>query len=135
VNFSVVGNTITLTEAIAYDKAIYRTYGNTVKRYMSNEVYKEAPIGGTDYNVYVEFDGAETGFDGNVYFYGPNEGVTVTVKDEHTLTFDVNVDNVSTIFKQDNFVVVVQSLSNPNEKYKIKLNVDTLRNNRVFIND
>ncbi len=62
-------------------------------------------------------------------------GVTVTVKDEHTLTFDVNVDNVSTIFKQDNFVVVVQSLSNPNEKYKIKLNVDTLRNNRVFIND
>ena len=47
----------------------------------------------------------------------------------------MNVDSDLSIFAQDNFVVVVQSVSNPNEKYYINLNVDTTRNNRVFINE
>ncbi|WP_342440649.1 hypothetical protein MHB40_13205 [Lysinibacillus sp. FSL K6-0057] len=134
-NFTVIGNKKTLTEAIGPNQAIYRTYGNTATRFMSTEVFKETPIGGADYIVYVEFNGAETGFDGVLNFTGPNEGVTVTVKNEHTLTFDVNVDSDLSIFAQDNFVVVVQSFSNPNEKYYINLNVDTTRNNRVFINE
>ncbi|WP_342440654.1 hypothetical protein MHB40_13240 [Lysinibacillus sp. FSL K6-0057] len=132
--YTVIGNKITLNEAIAPEQAVYRTYGNTIKRFNSEEVYKETSIGGTDYIVYVEFDGAESGFDGASYFTGPNEGVTVTVKNEHTLTFDVNVDNNFATFAQDNFAVVVQSISNPNKKYHINLNVDTTRNNRIFIN-
>lgn len=135
VTFTNIGQTLTLSEAIAPTQAIYRTYGNTATRYMSSEVYKEANIGGSDYIVYVEFKNGETGFDNIGYFSGPQDGVSVTVKDQHTLTFDILTNTDSSNYSQNNFVVVIKSVQEPNVKYSIDLNVDTERSNQVVINN
>lgn len=136
VSFGTTGQTISLTEAVDSHSPIYRTFGNTQNRYMTSEPFKEATIGGSDYIVYVEFAGGETGFDEIGTFYGPEDGVTVTVKDSKTLTFKISssYSELPLTFVQDHLIVVIENATDPSERYTIDLNVDANGLNEFMVN-
>ncbi|TQR10150.1 Ig-like domain-containing protein [Psychrobacillus soli] len=135
VSFTVLNDKVSLTEAVATNKAIYRTLGNTVTRYPPNatEIYKEKLIGGSDYKVYIEFPDGVSGFDNGYLFRGPNDGVTVEVINENTLRFSVNTWDMSTKFSIESMKVIIEKASDPSIKYNIDIKVNTTINQQVVI--
>lgn len=132
---------ITLTEAVAPDKAIYRTLGNTEKRFYPNddEEYKETLIGGEDYLVYIELP--VDGYKENYLFVGPDNGVTVKVLNRNTLRFTVNtsfymgnenVDNRAN-FAIDKMRIILQKVTDPAVKYYSDIKVNSNENQQIII--
>lgn len=130
-----------MTEAVAPNQAIYRTYGNTAIRYESNEIYKDTLLGGEDYLVYIEFPENVTGYKDGFTFIGPDNGVTVKVINSNTLRFTINstpymgqeVNGYRANFEIDSMRVILQKVSNPAVKYHTDIKVNSNENQQIVI--